>query len=234
MTYHLAPPPIKILDPGGDVKLSVGFATRMVSSTAIRLAGPKWQALEVRPLPVSGHLFYASKLEVPESIASDITTVDFILSIIHLRFAELPEEITFEQLFHLAVLCSEERYDCAHLVKPFLPKWAKPWIPFVRAQGYEGWLLISWVFGYKSLFEDVTERLAVVSELGTGAQLHTTDRLQKLKDTDMVPLFLIGKVPHDFSDRQKPSEELTFFLVPQKTSIEYASNSFPKLYQFVA
>jgi hypothetical protein len=212
-TQHpMSPSNIKHFDLEGDIHLSVGIATRVVSSTALRLASPKWQNLDLQTIENGGREVCVAELDVPEQIKHDMTALDLILSIVHLRFVELPEEITFEHLFHLAILCSEEKYDCAHLVRPFMPKWAKKWIPFVRVQGHEEWLLISWVFGYKYVFEDLTERLAVITKLGEPAQPNALDRLRAHPGTNMLLLYLIGKFSYTWINHSYQCDVLTHVL----------------------
>ncbi len=47
--------------------------------------------------------------------------LDTILSIIHYKFHEIPARPDIELLYHIAQVV--EKYDCAHLVLPYMEKW---------------------------------------------------------------------------------------------------------------
>jgi hypothetical protein len=83
----------------------------------------------------------------------------------HFRFGDLPDGISFDDLFYLAVI--SRTYQYASLLRPFLANWIKPWIPFARVPGYERWLFIAWAFGYREIFPDLSACLAMVVTTGS-------------------------------------------------------------------
>ena len=56
--------------------------------------------------------------------ADNFYGVDVVLSIIHYKFHEIPERPDVEQLYSIAQVV--EKYDCAHLLVPYMEKWYAP------------------------------------------------------------------------------------------------------------
>ena len=56
--------------------------------------------------------------------ADNFYGVDVVLSLIHYKFHEIPERPDVEQLYSIAQVV--EKYDCAHLLVPYMEKWYVP------------------------------------------------------------------------------------------------------------
>jgi hypothetical protein len=84
-----------------------------------------------------------------------------VLLALHCRTDMVPVELRFENLLELAIVC--DKYDCAGEVLPWVGTWAEYWEPLKLTSGYEGWLLIAWVFGIEEGFEELSRKVILES-----------------------------------------------------------------------
>ena len=156
------------LDPRGDIRLTVSYfeegqVTFVASSSCLRLASAKWNAL----LESTTSEDAQSQIEI-ELSGDDIETTRTILQIAHLHFDKVPTSLSFERLLKVAIFCS--KHETVGLVRPFLKSWAWPWRSKILADGYEQWLFIAWVFGFGKTFEAITHSLAVTIKTNPGGE----------------------------------------------------------------
>ncbi|KAK3906075.1 hypothetical protein C8A05DRAFT_12173 [Staphylotrichum tortipilum] len=124
--------------------------------------------------------------------------LDIILSIIHYKFHEIPARPEIDQLYSIAQIV--EKYDCAHLVLPYMEKWAAGvnWhITMEKEIDDDKTLLLAWVFG-ESHFVRMLSRVAHKATLDDEGVLLDT-RGQPWKDHGLPPaiLELIAKTRFD-------------------------------------
>jgi hypothetical protein len=87
----------------------------------------------------------------------DYNALVITLHIAHFQFSEVPADIEFSTLVSLAKLC--HKFKCVGLVKPFLQLWIKE-TPYASAREADReWLLIAWVFGKESIYNEVADAL---------------------------------------------------------------------------
>ena len=148
------------IDPAdGDIKLCVtnGETQRKfrVSSKVMRLASPVWRVM----LDPQGHFLESSQADDREITFHDdnARAWDILLSIIHLKFSDVPNNITYNELLDVSYLC--DKYCMIGIVRPWLEGWLGPLKQTVGCLGYEGWLFISWAIGDEEIIWRVADEL---------------------------------------------------------------------------
>ena len=105
------------VDPSGNLSLLVGTddnqKTFVVSSAALCLASPVWRAM-VNP---KGHFLEANsegrRVSLPDE---DPKYLLLLLNIVHLHFHKVPQVLSTDDLFQMALLC--DKYDSVRIVRP--------------------------------------------------------------------------------------------------------------------
>lgn len=144
----------------GDVtaKISVNTVTLAVSSVAISMASRIW-----RDMQSSGDREIRLVDEKTEALI-------VVLRIAHLQFKKVPNFLTYDELFNVAVVC--DRYDTVEFVRPWLSRWEERLRPLAPSKsGHEGWLFISWVFGYSEMYEELAKRLVETCTIDDNGEL---------------------------------------------------------------
>ena len=146
-----------------------------VCSQAMCLASPVWKA-QIFPKQVDKGWWGSPKERLAEANTNgnhnderkepvkqvDFTKVDsqafsIILAIAHLKFRDVPLNLSYQELLNVAKLC--DYYDCVDLVTLFLPQWLSDEATESLKPGQENWLFIAWVFGRKKVFEKLAMHL---------------------------------------------------------------------------
>jgi len=83
------------------------------------------------------------------------TALATVLYVLHGRAENIPESVTFENLFEIAIIC--DYYDCAATMRPWDEIWMGPLRSLTSKPGYENWLFISWVFEDQDVFGKMTK-----------------------------------------------------------------------------
>ncbi|PWW80687.1 hypothetical protein C7212DRAFT_355768 [Tuber magnatum] len=82
-----------------------------------------------------------------------------ILHILHCRTEKVPSTISFEDLFHIAIVC--DKYDCALAVAVWVDIWAQGWSGLAFDTNYSEWMFISWAFCLPSVFEPLSRKIVM-------------------------------------------------------------------------
>jgi len=96
----------------------------------------------------------------------DPTALAAVLSVLHVRTENLPDEIPFEGLLQVAIIC--DYYDCAAVMRPWDDMWMKKWKGCAQTPGYESWLFIAQVFKEKTIFRNLSKRFVRKSIIEDG------------------------------------------------------------------
>ncbi|TGO12856.1 hypothetical protein BTUL_0081g00330 [Botrytis tulipae] len=143
----------------GDVRAKAKHGERIItfklSSHALCFASPVWKKFVFPPFPLLSSLRNEEEpnskkaCAVPEEPFPDIE-LDFtednpealliLLQIAHLKFSNVPSQLPYEVLYHIAILC--DQYDCRKLVKPWIQGWLKDEANEAYLPQYEGWLFM--------------------------------------------------------------------------------------------
>jgi hypothetical protein len=99
-----------------------------------------------------------SLVRVRAEMDYDPTALAVVLYVLHGRADHIPQFVTFENLFEIAIICNH--YDCAATMWPWDEIWMSPLRHLTSIPGYEKWLFISWVFRDQSTFGHMTESLS--------------------------------------------------------------------------
>jgi hypothetical protein len=138
----------------GDLTLIVGNdrIRFKVSSSAIRMSCPAWNAMLTGPYIESG----LSEISLPEDSPSALL---IILQIIHYKFNNIPKALTLQQMVELAQIC--DKYDLVSLVGPWLRAWTSPHRKRMVLKDWlmdnVDWFYVAWVFGYEADFKKLTD-----------------------------------------------------------------------------
>ncbi|TVY49041.1 hypothetical protein LOCC1_G001343 [Lachnellula occidentalis] len=140
-----------------------------VSSHALCLASPAWHKFVYPPWSPIADQKEETGPDLQGDSKATIAAIDFkddngealllLLRVAHLKFADVPSKLSYEQFLNVAILCDE--YDCVNLVKPWLSKW------FAYKHGAENYgayqegdyLFIAWVFGRQKTFNDLAKMM---------------------------------------------------------------------------
>jgi hypothetical protein len=149
--------PIKELCVNGDLVLLVGedFGSThqfRVCRNTLCMASPVWRAM------LSGEFVEAKLGEIPFA-DDDPDALLLVLRIAHLRFHEIPQQMTRHKLVEVATIC--DKYDTVAMCRPFIRDWMKPWLKVMvfNRPGNEEFLWITWVFGYAKEFTRLAKYL---------------------------------------------------------------------------
>jgi len=131
------------------------------SSVFRAMLGPKSsfaEAVELR----RHHLLEADSSDVSRIYKLNVedhdpTALAAVLGVIHARTGDLPDEIPFEGLLQIAIIC--DYYDCAAAMRPWDDMWMKQWKEHAESPGFESWLFISRVFKEQAIFQDLSKRI---------------------------------------------------------------------------
>ncbi|KAA8896206.1 hypothetical protein FN846DRAFT_965941 [Sphaerosporella brunnea] len=100
------------------------------------------------------------------------TALAAVLYVLHARTETLPKTLPFDALVAVAVVC--DYYDCATALRPWDEMWMEPWREHAEEDGFESWLLVSWVFGVQEIFDTLTKKFAV-NGYAKGGGFHVGD-----------------------------------------------------------
>jgi hypothetical protein len=154
------------------------------------LLGPESSSLEANEL--RRHQSSTSECSLFRVIAKeehDPIALAVVLYVLHGRAEHIPEAVTFENLFEIAVICAY--YDCAATMRPWDEIWMSPLRTLTSVPGYENWLFISWVFGDQSTFGQMTENFSKSGIMVDGEFRVIVDGVLK-KLTCHIPQEIIG------------------------------------------
>ena len=173
------------IDAAGDLKLLVPYGEEwvifQVSSKAMSLASPVWRAMLDPNGPFRESQPDNNEIIFPEDGPKALL---ILLSAAHLRFQDVPEELSFQQLRSVCVLC--DKYDCITLVRPWISKWqARQDFP-AGQEFYEEWLFIAWTTGDEATFKRVGRSMILRASTNESGAFNDT-RLSWLK---MPPGFI--------------------------------------------
>ena len=150
------------LDPRGDVYLLISCGGKQkrvqASSKVMSLASPVWCTM----LDPQGPFRESDPKNGEISFLHDhAEALLFLLLAAHLKYAEIPEEVTFKLLLDICIVC--DKYDSIEIVHPWLSKWRKPLEHLVEKNGYEEFLFIAWALGDQKTFERICLKLVLES-----------------------------------------------------------------------
>lgn len=146
------------IDTAGDLKLLVqhceDWVTFQVSSKAMSLASPVWRTMLDPNGPFRESQSDNNEITFPDDDAKALLN---LLLVAHLRFQDVPKELTFEQLLNVCILC--DKYDCITLVRPWIWRWQERQIHLPWEILSEEWLFIAWTTGDEAKFRRTAQSL---------------------------------------------------------------------------
>ena len=158
--------------PEGDLLLEVpsknGLARFKVSSQVMCLVSPVFRAM----LGPSSMFKEACELRASPSCyrlsleGDDPEAFVAILYVLHCQTEKVPSSISFEDLFHMAIIC--DKYDCALAVAVWVDIWTTGWRESAFETAYSEWMFISWTFCLPSVFEPLSRKIVMEGRYENG------------------------------------------------------------------
>lgn len=137
----------------GEEKLSV-----VAARTVLTIFSPVFKAMLTGNFREAG--VTTSEILLPDD---DPGSFLFLLRIAHLKFKDLPDTLSFQDLYQLSVTC--DKYDAVCHVRPFWDRYGAPFLNHVEEAGYEEWLHIAWTFGIEDVYIKVMNKLIFETEI---------------------------------------------------------------------
>lgn len=173
------------IDAAGDLKLLLQhgeeWVTFQVSSKVMSLASPVWRAMLDPNGPFRESQSDNNEIIFPDD---DSEALLILLSAAHLRFQDVPKDLSFEGLLNVCILC--DKYDCITLVRPWIFQWKVGQVVPEGEEFYEEWLFIAWTTGDEANFKRVGRSMILRATTDESGAFNDT-RLSKL---EMPPGFL--------------------------------------------
>ena len=242
-----------VIDPDGDLEIAVSVGTPSktppvlyrVSSSALRLASPKWKTLLSDTAPTATVTAKEPRLLFEED-AENIPTLTKVLNIAHHKHIPGKACLDYDVLVKEVSFCI--RHETTELMRPWLESSVQAWLPKATRPGFEDWLIIAYGLKYQSIFEHLScpVAAAVMREDPEGAWVLKRESADPGNSTlilDHFPPAIRGKIlavqyvrllasDLDFSDnvlsrRQRVLESL---LQTCYDCIDDLSSQQPKLY----
>jgi hypothetical protein len=119
----------------------------------------------------------------------------FLLRIAHLKFKDLPKSLSFQDLYHVAILC--DKYDAVHIAKPFWSQYSSPHLRLAKAVGFEEWMFIAWTFGIEDIYSRTVKNLILHGKFRTQFDGDSKRRTLMIKERaveEILPPYILGKI----------------------------------------
>ena len=181
-----------IIDADGDLSISLRGGNLKVSRKVLSISSPVFRAMfgpECRFKESTGKEVERDGTQAVSFEDDDFQTMAINARIMHLQSDKVPEKLTFQQLYQVAILC--DKYDLKRCLGYWPKMWATPYLNSYGIEGYEGWLFMSTVFGYEELFKKVTRHLILNSKVSEDDSLVTAKGIDV---TERVSSTIIGKM----------------------------------------
>lgn len=213
-----------IIDADGDLTMRLEGGKIKVSRKVLSISSPVFRAMygaESRFRESMDKEFEQDGTQTVSFEDDDFQTMVMITRIMHLQSDQVPDNLTFKQLYQVAVLC--DKYDLKRCLGPWPMVWAKPHLNSYNLEGYESWLFMSAVFGYDGLFKEVTRHLILNSKI------HPLNSVVTTKGIDVsegVSSTVIGKL-------LKPSSIEDPRLIAYRSNVEVKTRGDDSYHEYI-
>ena len=118
----------------------------------------------------------------------DIDVMEIIMNMLHLQHQHVPDRVTFDELYRIAITC--DKYDLTRAMGRWPSTWCGDYIQQAKKPGFERWLRIAWIFRQREVFAEVTKYIIFNSKIDlTSGELLTA---AGSPISEGVPLNIIG------------------------------------------
>ena len=164
-----------MIDTDGDLNMRLKGGKLKVSRKVLLTSSPVFRAMLGAGSPFKESTDKGLERDGTQAVnleEDDFQTMAMIARIMHLQSGQVPEKLSFKELYQVAILC--DKYDLRRCLGYWPKMWATPYLDSYGIEGYEGWLFMSTVFAYEGLFKEVTRHLILNSEVSRENSLVTT------------------------------------------------------------
>ena len=158
--------PTVVIDREGDLCMDLPDGKLIVSRKAMSLSSPVFLAMlgASSGFAEATHKSFASDgTQIVSFDDDDFEAMTVIARIIHLQHDQVERSPSFSQVFQIAILC--DKYDLKRCLGLWPRLWTAPYEDLYHLPGYEGWLFISTVFEYHTLYKKTTRHFILNSHL---------------------------------------------------------------------
>lgn len=154
------------IDGDGDLNMILDGGSIIVSRKALSLSSPVFLAMlgkDSKFQETKNRNYDENDVQIISFPDDNLLAMVTVARIIHLQSDQVPGEVSFQQLYQIAVLC--DKYDLKRCLGPWIDIWSKPYLDSYTLEGFQGWLFMSKVFQYRGLFKEMTRHLILNSEV---------------------------------------------------------------------
>lgn len=181
-----------IIDADGDLTMRVKGGKLKVSRKVLSISSPVFQAMLGAKSQFKESTDKEFERDGTQTVSfedDNFQTMAMIARIMHLQNDQVPDKLTFKQLYQVAILC--DKYDLKRCLGCWPKTWADPYLNSYALEGYEGWLFMSTVFGYDGLFKEVTRHLILNTKVSPNNSLMT---IKGIDVSERVSSTITGKM----------------------------------------
>ena len=182
-----------IIDTDGDLTMRLKGGNLKVSRKVLSISSPFFKVMLGAESPFKESMNNEFERDGTQTVGfedDDFQTMAMIVRIMHLQNDQVPDKLTFDQLYQVAILC--DKYDLKRCLGCWPKTWADPYLDSYTVEGYEGWLFMSIVFGYDGLFKEVTRHLILNTKISPDNSLVT---MKGIDVSERVSSTITGKIP---------------------------------------
>lgn len=116
-------------DPEGDLKMVLDKGTLLVSRKVLTLSSNVFRAMLGKGskfMEAGDSNRNQDGVQIIQFPEDQYETMTVVANVIHLQFDKVPKEVSFQQLYQIAILC--DKYDLKRCLNHYPDMWSKPYI----------------------------------------------------------------------------------------------------------
>ncbi|KAL2038621.1 hypothetical protein N7G274_008669 [Stereocaulon virgatum] len=168
-----------VIDREGDLYMGLDHGALLVSRKALCLGSPVLLAMLGDDSQFSERIARKTGSDGVQIIRfqdDDFSAMQVVVNIMHLQNDKVPQNVSFQQLHQIAILC--DKYDLKRCLGYWPEKWTAPWLESYSKTGHEAMLFISITFKLTSAFEDITAHLIRNTTVSSSGSLVTLSEVE--------------------------------------------------------
>jgi hypothetical protein len=163
-----------VIDREGDLYMILDHGKLLVSRKALCLGSPVFLAMlgdDSQFSECRARMTGSDGVQMITFQDDHFSAMQVVVNIMHLQNDRVPQNVSFQQLHQIAILC--DKYDLKRCLGYWPEKWAAPWLKSYSKTGYEAMLFISITFKLTSAFKDITAHLMCNTMVSSSGSLIT-------------------------------------------------------------
>ena len=168
-----------VIDREGDLYMILDHGRLLVSRKALCLGSPVLLAMlgdDSQFSECKARMTGSDGIQTITFQDDDFSAMQVVVKIVHLQNDRVPQNVSFQQLHQIAILC--DKYDLKRCLGYWPEKWAAPWLKSYSQVGYEAMLFISIAFRFTSAFKVTTAHLIRNTMVSSSGSLITISEVE--------------------------------------------------------